>query len=197
MWESRSVNFGLGQVWIILFFYWSLLLDLIGLNVVQSNTRFENVLVMLKTCTLNNCGMYHMRSRKKWHNALQDECFMKIRKWWRTTIASLDLVLYGPYSKAAKTDLGTTWTVWWYWKKLPWKWTVQIEQKSLTAAFERLKLNGPFWSFEGCSHSKFVCSESWFIDLHTMLLHKNTVLKFLFVYLFDTQFTIITMSKGN
>ena len=136
MWESRSVNFGLGQVWIILFFYWSLLLDLIGLNVVQSNTRFENVLVMLKTCTLNNCGMYHMRSRKKWHNALQDECFMKIRKWWRTTIASLDLVLYGPYSKAVKTELGTTWTVWWYWKKLPWKWTVQIEQKSLTAAFE-------------------------------------------------------------
>ena len=30
-----------------------------------------------------------------------------------------------------------------------------------------------------------------------MLLHKNTVLNFLFVYLFDTQFTIITMSKGN
>ena len=47
----------------------------------QSNTRFENVLVMLKTCTLNNCGMYHMRSRKKWHNALQDEFFIKIRKW--------------------------------------------------------------------------------------------------------------------
>ena len=48
----------------LLFLIGSLLLVLIGLNVVQSNTRFENVLVMLKTCTLNNCGMYHMRSRK-------------------------------------------------------------------------------------------------------------------------------------